>query len=53
MNRLDFVGNVAAGVETLGLENTPLIYALAKVRWESVEDRDEVLGWLGAPDGSA
>lgn len=53
MNRLDFVGNVAAGVDAIGLENAPLIYALAKVRWESVEDRDEVLAWLGAPDGNS
>lgn len=42
-----FVDNVASGVEALGLENAPLVYALARVNWESREDRDEVLGWIG------
>lgn len=46
MSQLSFVNNVARGVETLGLENTPIIYALAKVQWESVEDRDAVMDWL-------
>lgn len=46
MSQLSFVNNVARGVETLGVEHAPLIYALAKVRWESVEDRDAVLEWM-------
>lgn len=51
MNKLDFVSNVSRGVETLGVSNAPIIYALAKVKWESVEDRDQVLNWLAADDG--
>jgi hypothetical protein len=46
LSQLSFVNNIARGVETLGVENAPIIYALSKVRWESVEDRDEVLNWM-------
>ena len=53
MKGLTFVDNIAAGVDKLGLENTPIIFALAKVRWESIEDRDAILSYLGAPDASA
>lgn len=53
MSELTFVKNVAAGVDKLGLENVPMIYALAKVRWDSEEDRDAVLDWLGASDGAS
>lgn len=51
MSQLSFVNNVARGVETLGLEYAPLIFALARVRWESPEDRDGVLNWLAADGG--
>jgi hypothetical protein len=47
LSELDFVHNVAAGVDSLGVEYTPIIYALAKVNWESVEDRDAVFSWMG------
>lgn len=53
MKGLTFVDNIAAGVDKLGLENSPIIFALAKVRWESIEDRDAVMDYLGAPDASA
>ncbi len=52
MKGLTFVDNIAAGVDKLGLENTPVIYALSKVRWESIEDRDAVYDYLGAPDAN-
>lgn len=45
------MNNVAAGVDNLGLENTPIIYALAKVNWETPEDRDAVLKWMGGVNG--
>lgn len=51
MSKLDFVSNVTKGVETLGVSHAPIIYALARVKWESVEDRDEVFNYLAADDG--
>lgn len=51
MSELSFVNNVARGVETLGVEYAPLIFAFARVKWESAEDRDGVLNWLAAEDG--
>jgi len=50
LSDLSFVNNVAAGVDRLGVVNAPIIYALAKVNWESVEDRDAVLNWMGGAD---
>lgn len=47
MSGLRFVDNIAAGVEALGLENAPLVYAMARVKWESREDRDAMLAWMG------
>ena len=51
MSELSFVKNVSRGVDILGVQNAPLIYALARVRWESADDRDEVLNWMAADDG--
>jgi hypothetical protein len=46
-----FVENIAAGVEALGLKNAPIIFSLAKIRWETTDDRDAVLSFLGGdPD---
>ena len=52
MSELSFVNNIAAGVDAIGLENSPIIYALSKVQWESVEDRDAVYQWMGGPSGN-
>jgi len=41
-----FVKNVAAGVDAMGVQYAPLVYTLAKVRWDSAEDRDAVLRFL-------
>jgi hypothetical protein len=46
-----FVNNIAAGVSALGVQNAPIIYALAQVNWESAQDRDAVLAWFGQEDG--
>lgn len=54
MKDLNFVNNISAGVDKLGLFNTPIIFALAKIDWETVEDRDAVLSWMGGEqDGPA
>lgn len=53
MSDLNFVNNVAAGVDHLGVQNAPIIYALAKVNWESVEDRDAVFAWMGGQQGGS
>lgn len=42
-----FVENIAAGVDYLGLENAPIIYSLARIRWENPGERDAVLRILG------
>jgi hypothetical protein len=44
---LSFVNNIAAGVDKLGLENTPILYTLALIKWDSVDDRDAVLDYIG------
>jgi len=41
-----FVENVAAGVETLGVTYAPIIYSLARIQWETPDDRDAVLRFL-------
>jgi hypothetical protein len=51
LSELGFVKNVAKGVEVLGVEEAPLIYALARVKWESPEDRDSLLNFLVADNG--
>jgi len=51
VSELSFVNNVAAGVEKVGLRNAPLVYALAQVPWETVDDRDAVLNWIGEDVG--
>lgn len=51
MSELSFVNNIARGVDTLGIEYAPLIFAFARVRWESAEDRDGVLNWLAGNGG--
>lgn len=48
MSDLSFVQNVAKGVDTLGVEFAPIIFSLARINWDSVEDRDSVLEYLGA-----
>ena len=42
-----FIENVAAGVDALGLEMAPIIYSLARIRWDNPQDRDAVLRFLG------
>lgn len=51
MSELSFVNNIAAGVEAVGLRNAPIIFGLAKVQWNSVEDRDAFLAWVGEDNG--
>lgn len=43
-----FVDNIAAGVDALGLENTPIIWQLAKVQWETPQERDQFLEQIKA-----
>lgn len=43
MSRPSFIENIAAGVDALGLTHAPTIWGLAKVDWESPEDRDTFL----------
>jgi hypothetical protein len=42
-----FIENVAAGVDALGLEMAPIIYSLARIRWDNPQDLDAVLRFLG------
>lgn len=42
-----FTDNIAAGVDALGLENAPIIWALAHVQWESPEERDQFMAEIG------
>ena len=51
MSELNFVDNIAAGVQALGLRNSAVVYALARVDWQTVEDRDAFLRWAGEDDG--
>ena len=51
MSELSFVNNIAAGVDAVGLRNAPVIFGLAKVQWNSVEDRDAFLAWVGEDNG--
>lgn len=51
MSELSFVNNIAAGVDAVGLRNAPIIFGLAKVQWNSVEDRDAFLAWVGEDNG--
>lgn len=51
MSETSFVNNIAAGVDALGLRNAPIVYALAQIPWESVEDRDAFFAWAGEDDG--
>lgn len=38
--RVNFVDNIASGIDRLGLAKAPVVYALARVPWDSAEDRD-------------
>ena len=51
MANASFVENVAAGVEILGVKYAPIIYGLARVQWESPDDRDAMMRFL-AGDGN-
>lgn len=51
MSELSFVNNISAGVDAVGLRNAPIIFGLAKVQWNSVEDRDAFLAWVGEDNG--
>lgn len=51
MSELSFVNNIAAGVDAVGLRNAPIIFGLAKVQWNSPEDRDAFLAWVGEDNG--
>ena len=51
MSELNFVDNIDAGVKALGLRNAVIVYGLARVKWDSIEDRDAFLKWAGADDG--
>jgi len=51
VSELSFVKNIDAGVKALGLRNAPVVYALARVNWDSVADRDAFLSWAGVDDG--
>lgn len=42
-----FMDNIAAGVDALGLENSPIIWALANVQWASPAERDQFLAEIG------
>ena len=42
-----FVENIAAGVDALGLEMAPVIYSLARIRWDNPQDYQAVLRFLG------
>lgn len=42
-----FMDNIAAGVDALGLENSPIIWALAHVQWDSPAERDQFLAEIG------
>lgn len=53
MSELSFVNNIAAGVDALGLENSPIIFALARIAWDSIDDRDGVFNYLGGSDAAA
>ena len=46
MSDTSFVNNISAGVNALGLRNTPIVYSLAKIDWKSPEDRDAVLAFI-------
>lgn len=51
MSELSFVNNIAAAVDAIGVRNAPIVFGLAKVDWESVEDRDAFFSWVGQEDG--
>lgn len=51
MSELNFVNNIAAGIDALGVRNATIVYGLARVDWETVEDRDAFLRWAGEDDG--
>jgi hypothetical protein len=51
LSDISFVNNIAKGVDVLGVQESPLIYALARVTWESAQDRDAVLNFLVADNG--
>ena len=46
-----FVENIAAGVDALGVTYAPVIYSLAQIQWETPDDRDAVLAFLGGDSG--
>ena len=47
MSDTSFVKNIAAGVDRIGLQNTPLIWALAKMPYPSAEERDALFDEIG------
>jgi len=47
MRDLSFMDNVSAAVPRLGLQNSILIYSLAKATYDSVEERDRLFDELG------
>lgn len=40
---MSFVENISAAVDALGLQNAPTAFVLARIPWESREDRDKFL----------
>ena len=47
-----FVENIAAGVDALGVTYAPIIYSLAQIQWETPDERDSVLSFLGGNSGT-
>ena len=42
----DFVANVSAFVESLGMDEPGVVLSLANIPWESNEDRDQFIEFL-------
>jgi hypothetical protein len=51
VSELSFVNNIAAGVNAVGVRNAPIVWGLARVDWQSVQDRDAFFAWVGQDDG--
>lgn len=45
---LSFLDNLAAAADAVGFDNADIALGLARVRWESVKDREEFLDALTA-----
>lgn len=46
MSQIQFIRDLAAFTEALGVQNAPTIFELAKVPWPSDEERDRFINQL-------